>query len=119
MGKFMAFPRIFMSPVPVLCRSVAGLLSTLRTDDDNTWTSGEALLTSNGSTVSRTVAFTETFGLAAWYLVIIFCICSKTWEVENWMGIRTSRFISASKGTTDVALPPTSFTKQAVTALYG
>ena len=78
MGRFMAFPKMFMSPVPVLCRSVAGLFSTLRTDEDSTWTSGEALLTSNGSTVSRTVAFTDTFGLAAWYFAIIFSICSNT-----------------------------------------
>ena len=35
------------------------------------------------------------------------------------MGTRTSRFIPASKGTTEVALPPTNLTRQAVTALYG
>src|SRR4030066_703606 len=119
MGRFLALPRMFMSPVPVLCRSVAGLVSTFLTDDDSTWTSGEALLTSNGSTVSRTVAFTSTFGLAAWYFVITFSICPKTWTVENCIGTRTSRFISASKGTTEVALPPTTLTKQAETALYG
>src|SRR4030066_2063654 len=119
MGRFMALPRMFMSPVPVLCRSVAGLFSTFLTDDDNTWTSGEALLTSNGSTVSRTVAFTDTFRLVVWYFVITFSICPKTWTVENCIGTRTSRFISASKGQTEVALPPTTLIKQAVTALYG
>ena len=34
MGRFMALPKMFMSPVPVLRSSVAGLLRTLRTEED-------------------------------------------------------------------------------------
>ena len=60
----MAFPRMFMSPVPVLRSRVAGLFRTLRTETERTWTNGEALFASNGSTVSSTEALMPTLGLA-------------------------------------------------------
>lgn len=66
MGRFIALPRRFMSPVPVLRRSVAGLFRMRRTEEESTWTMGEDLLASKGSTVSSMVGVMLTLGLVFW-----------------------------------------------------
>ena len=58
------WPRMFISPVPVFRKSVAGLLSTFLTAADNAWNSSSSSVHLQRLHTSLTVAFTVTFRLS-------------------------------------------------------